>query len=206
MDEFVIDQSVWQRGLTFPALIEGMDVNQSAMQRRNHSVQLTSAEIERLAALTAQRRILVLTEEWCTDCLMNLPILARLAEAAPAIEIRFFIRKDWPELRTYFNSRDIFSLPTVQIMDAQFTPLAVWVERPQAAHQSLADWKAAHPEVERTRRRADLTSDQKREMLRAANERLLTEMEGWYDQRLQSETVREVAEVLEALERDPQGV
>ena len=80
------------------------------------------------------------------------------------------------------------------------------MERPQAAHQSLADWKTAHPEVERTRRRADLTSDQKREMLRAANEHLLVEMEGWYDQRLQSETVREVTEALEALEKDPQGV
>ncbi len=206
MDEFVIDQSVWQRGLTFPALIEGMDVNQAAMRRRYQSVQLTREETERLGALSAQRRILVLTEEWCSDCLMNLPILAHLAEAASAIDIRFFIRKDWPDLRTYFNSRDIYSLPTVQIMDANFSPLGVWVERPQAAHQSLSDWKTAHPEVERTRRRADLTSDQKREMLRAANEHLLVEMEGWYDQRLQSETVREVTEALEALEKDPQGV
>ena len=137
---------------------------------------------------------------------MNLPILAHLAEATMAIDIRFFIRKDWPDLRTYFNSRDIYSLPTVQIMDANFSPLGVWVERPQAAHQSLADWKTNHPEVERTRRRADLTSDQKREMLRAANEHLLVEMEGWYDRSLQSETVREVTEVLEALEKDPQGV
>ena len=206
MDEFVIDQSVWQHGLTFPALIEGMDVNQAAMRRRFHSVQLTSGETERLAALTAQRRILVLTEEWCTDCLMNLPILAHLAEAAPAIDIRFFVRKDWPDLRTYFKSRDIYSLPTVQIMDAQFTPLSVWVERPQAAHQALSDWKTAHPDIERTRRRADLTSEQKREMLRLVNEQLLVEMEEWYSQRLQSETVREVTEALEALERDPQGV
>ena len=45
MDEFVIDQSVWQRGLTFPALIEGMDVNQTAMRRRYQSVQLTREEI-----------------------------------------------------------------------------------------------------------------------------------------------------------------
>jgi hypothetical protein len=70
----------------------------------------------------------------------------------------------------------------------------------------LAQWKAEHPEVERTRRRADLTSDQKREMLREASERLLFEMESWYNQGMQSETVREVTEVLEALEKHPQGV
>lgn len=205
MDEFMIDESVWQSGLTLPELIDRMDVNQAAMQRRFQSVHLTQKELERLVALRADRKILVLTEEWCSDCLMNLPILARLAEAAPTVEMRLFIRKDWPALRTYFNNRDIYSLPTVQIMDADFTPLGVWVERPQAAHQALADWKAAHLEVERTRRRADLTSDQKREMLRVINEGLLSEMEGWYDQGLQSETVREVTEVLEALEKDLQG-
>jgi len=206
VDEFIIDESVWERGLTLPELIDRMDANQTAMQRRFQSVHLTPGEIERLAALKAVRRILVLTEEWCTDCLMNLPILARLAEAAPTAELRLFIRKDWPALRTYFNDRDIYSLPTVQIMDEHFAPLGVWVERPQAAHQALAEWKAAHLEVERTRRRADLTSDQKREMLRGINEGLLVEMEGWYDQGLQSETVREVTEVLEALEKDLQGV
>jgi len=204
--ELVSHQVDWKKGLTMNALMAGMTVNQAAMQRRYQLVCLTAEEKSRLANLKTARRILVMTEEWCSDCLMNLPILARLAEAAPAAEIRFFIRKDWPDLRAYFNERDIYSLPTVQIMDAQFAPLGVWVERPQAAHQRLAQWKADHPEVERTRRRADLTSDQKREMLREASDRLLLEMENWYTQGLQSETVREVTEVLEALEKDPQGV
>lgn len=206
MAEFVLHQEDWEKGLTMSALIVGMTVNQAAMQRRYQLVRLTAEEKSRLANLRNTRRILVMTEEWCSDCLMNLPILARLAESTPAAEIRFFIRKDWPELRSYFNERDIYSLPTVQIMDDAFIPLGVWVERPQAAHQRLAQWKAEHPEVERTRRRADLTSDQKREMLREASERLLLEMESWYNQGLQSETVREVTEVLEALEKHPQGV
>lgn len=206
MTEFGLRQEDWEKGLTMSALIAGMTVNQAAMQRRYHLVRLTAEERSRLANLKNARRILVMTEEWCSDCLMNLPILARLAESAPATEIRFFIRKDWPELRSYFNVRDIYSLPTVQIMDDALVPLGVWVERPQAAHQRLAQWKAEHPEVERTRRRADLTSDQKREMLREASEQLLLEMESWYSQGLQSETVREVTEVLEALEKHPQGV
>ena len=206
MAEFVLHQEDWEKGLTMNALMGGMTVNQAAMQRRYQLVRLTAEEKSRLENLKIARRILVMTEEWCSDCLMNLPVLARLAESTPAAEIRFFIRKDWPELRTYFNERNIYSLPTVQIMDDAFVPLGVWVERPQAAHQRLAQWKADHPEVERTRRRADLTSDQKREMLREASDQLLLEMESWYNQGLQSETVREVTEVLEALEKDPQGV
>lgn len=206
MDEFDFTQSDWEQGITLPGLIEVMEVNREAMARRYHAITLTGEEKARLAGLTAPRKLLVLTEEWCSDCLMNLPILAKIVEAAPALEVRFFVRKDWPALRAYFNGRDIYSLPTVQVMDDCLVPLAVWVERPQAAHKALADWKDAHPEVEHTRRRADLTSEQKREMLRKFGESLLTEMEGWYAAGLQSETVREVTELLEALETAQQCV
>lgn len=201
----VIQLADWQRGLTIQTLMDQMDVNQAAMRRRVASVKLSKAEQNRLMALNVPRRILVLTEEWCSDCLMNLPILVHIAEASPNLELRFFVRKDWPDLRLYFNIRDIFSLPTVQVMDENFLPLGVWIERPQAAHQRLAEWKAANPEMEHTRRRADLTSDQKREMMRAFNDRLLGEMESWYDQGLQSETIREVTDLLAELEKTPQG-
>ncbi|MHB1482646.1 MAG: thioredoxin family protein [Bellilinea sp.] len=203
MEELQFDQTDWEKGLSITELIAGMTVNKEAMQRRHQSIELTGDERARLAGLTTRRRLLILTEEWCSDCLMNLPILAKLAEDSPNIEVRFFNRKDWPELRAYFNGHDIYSLPTVQILDDFLRPLAVWVERPQAAHQRLADWKEAHPEVEHTRRRADLTSEQKREMLKVFNERLLEEMENWYAQDLQSETVREVVEILESLEKTP---
>ncbi len=203
MEDLQFGQADWEKGLSITELIAGMTVNKDAMQRRHRTIELKREEQSRLAGLTARRRLLVLTEEWCSDCLMNLPILAKMADASRNIEVRFFDRKDWPELRAYFNGRDIYSLPTVQILDEVFRPLAVWVERPQAAHQRLAEWKEAHPEVEHTRRRADLTSEQKREMLKKFSERLLDEMENWYAQNLQSETVREVAEILETLEKTP---
>lgn len=200
MDDFDFSLADWQQGLTIHQLIKGMGVNREAMERRFRTVELSDEEMARLSSFTSYRKLLVVTEEWCSDCLMNLPILAKMAEAAPSIEMRFFIRKDWPSLRTYFTGRDVYSLPTVLILDESLNPLAIWVERPQAAHQALADWKDAHPEVEHTRRRADLTSEQKREMLRQFSDLLLAEMEDWYAQRLQSETVREVTEILEALE------
>lgn len=204
MNEFGFTPADWDQGLSILELIAGMTVNKEAMERRYHSIRLLDEEKARLSAINLHWKLLVMTEEWCSDCLMNLPILARVGEAAPNLEVRFFVRKEWPALRAYFNGRDIYSLPTVQVMDNALQPVGVWVERPQAAHKALAEWKESHPEVENTRRRADLTSDQKREMLRKYNEILLGEMEGWYAQRLQSETVREVTEMLKALGNPPQ--
>lgn len=89
MDEFDFTQSDWEQGITLPGLIEVMEVNREAMARRYHAITLTVEEKARLAGLTAPRKLLVLTEEWCSDCLMNLPILAKIVEAAPASRCAF---------------------------------------------------------------------------------------------------------------------
>jgi hypothetical protein len=127
---------------------------------------------------------------------MVLPILVKLAQASGKIEVRVFIRREWHSLRSYFQSQDIPSIPVATFLDEQFQPIATWIERPRAAHHRLAEWKLAHPEVEQIRRRADLSSDEKRQMLKEVLDQLLVEMEEWYAQGLQSETVREVLELL----------
>lgn len=178
------------------AFIETMSQHQKAMRERYGRICLLPEECAQFTRLEKPIRIAVMTEEWCPDCLMNLPILARIAEAAPRMELRIFIRRDWPDLRTYYTGLNIVSIPVATLMDENYRVLSHWVERPQAAHERLNAWKAAHPEIEEIRRRFDLSSDQKRAMLKEINDRLLVEMESWYDGGLQSETIREVGELL----------
>lgn len=127
---------------------------------------------------------------------MNLPVIARIADAASQMELKIFIRKDWPDLRAYYTEQNIPSIPVATFLDENFEVLSTWIERPQAAHRRLQAWKAAHPEVEEIRRRSDLTSEEKKLLLKEINERLLVEMESWYDNGLQSETIGEVADLL----------
>jgi hypothetical protein len=193
---FPIDHAVWEYGLTLQAYIDQMETHREAMQRRYREVHLSDAETRQFASIDQQIYLAVLTEEWCNDCLMNLPILARIAEATPHMEMKVYVRRQWLRLREYFTSQDIHSIPVAAFLDEDFHLIGTWIERPYAAHEWLESWKAAHPEVEITRKRADLSSDEKKALLKDVTAQMLVDMEVAYRQNLQSETVCEVAALL----------
>lgn len=196
MSNFPIDRATWQQGLSVEEFVGSMTQHQKPMQRRLQQVKLQLQEINQIQKLDRPLYLAVMTEDWCTDCLMVLPILVKIAEASGKIEVRIFIRREWQSLRSFYQSQDIPSIPVATFLDKQFRPLVTWIERPRAAHQKLAEWKLAHPEVEQIRRRADLSSEEKRQMLKDVLDQLLVEMEEWYEQGLQSETVWEVLDLL----------
>lgn len=196
MSEFPIERTTWQQGLTVEEFVESMTQHQEPMRRRLRQVKLQPQEIKQIQKLDKPLYLAVMTEDWCSDCLMVLPILVKIAEASGKIEVRIFIRREWQSLRSHYQSQDIPSIPVATFLDEQFHPLVTWIERPRAAHQKLAEWKLAHPEVEQIRRRADLSSEEKRQMLKDVLDQLLVEMEEWYEKGLQSETVREILDLL----------
>jgi hypothetical protein len=193
---YPINAGNWQSGLSMTDFIDCISTHKNAMRRRYDKVCKAIEKCQEFIGFDKKIFIVVMTEEWCTDCLMNLPILARIADVAPSMVLRIFIRKDWPELRAYYTEREIHSIPVATFMDEYFNILGNWVERPQAAHKRLSEWKAAHPEIEEIRRRFDLSAEQKRGMLKEINDQLLVEMESWYDSGLQNETIKEVADLL----------
>ncbi|GAP10051.1 thioredoxin [Bellilinea caldifistulae] len=196
MSNFPIDRETWQKGLTVEEFVESMTQHQEPMRRRLEQVRLQPQEIAQIQKLDRRLYLAVMTEDWCSDCLMVLPILVKLAQASGKIEVKVFIRREWPALRSFYQSQDIPSIPVATFLDDQFQPLVTWIERPRAAHHRLAEWKLAHPEVEQIRRRADLSSEEKRQLLKEVLDQLLVEMEEWYAEELQSETVREILELL----------
>src|SRR5437879_10698896 len=42
--------------------------------------------------------VLVITEDWCGDALYNLPVMAKMVEGNPNIEMRVFLRDKNPDL------------------------------------------------------------------------------------------------------------
>jgi thiol-disulfide isomerase/thioredoxin len=196
LSEYPINSETWQAGLTMQTFIERLTDHKEAMQRRYQTVELTEDEKKRFAALNKPVKMVVVTEEWCTDCLMVLPILAKIAAAAAQMELRIYVRREWPQLRDYYTGQDIHSIPVASFLDENFKVISCWIERPAAGHTWLANWKGQHPEIEITRKRADLSSDEKRALLKTVMDQLLVDMEAAYDADLQSETVCEVANLL----------
>ncbi len=196
MGLFPIDAENWSEGVCLNEYVREMETYQEDMQRRLEEVRLTVTELDRLSHVQRPIKIAALSEDWCIDCLMTLPIMARVAAAVPGIEMRIFSRSKWPVLKEYNNQRGVMAIPVYSFLDKSFEEFGMFVERPKTAEMKLTAWKAAHPEVEEIRRSFSMPSSEKKARLASIRIDMQKEMEVWYAEECQSGMVAEVAAIL----------
>jgi hypothetical protein len=94
-------------------------------------------------ALAAERkgrvRLLALAEDWCGDASNTLPVLARLAELVPEIELRLLRRDEHPELMNRYLTNGSRSIPIVIALDEEFREIGHWGPRPRELQQWVMD-------------------------------------------------------------------
>ena len=192
----MINQLLWAQGICLDEYVNQMEVYQKQMLQRINNLYITSAEFDRFKNIKEPIKILVITEEWCKDSLMNLPIIAKISEASPNIELRIFDRAKFPELWKYFQDQGFVNIPICWMMNEDFSRVGVWVERPKKAYKMLEGWKRENPEVDRIKLNGSLSDDEKQLKLIPYMDQLLDEMWNWYDTELQSDTVKELFDQL----------
>ncbi len=201
MNRFPMELTRWETGLLLEEFVAAMKTYQVDMRRRLREVELPTADRDYFSQIATMVRVLVMTEDWCGDSLMNVPILGRITEAAPGMELRFFIRSQSPELDAYYTARGITHIPVFSFLDANFHDIGTWVERPQAAHTAIGDWIAADPEVTKVMQDTEMTAERRHRALQEKFGSLSSEMEGWYADGLQAVTVQELKALLAPLIR-----
>lgn len=91
-------------------------------------------------------RILILTEDYCVDSLLNVPLIARLAEASPGAELRITSRDEYAMLARCFPGRGGMSrLPTVIFLRGPMQVLGYWSERSKSDDAWMATFQARDP-------------------------------------------------------------
>lgn len=188
--------SVWAGAMTLQAYVAEMRRHQAAMQRRLHEVTLPAGKLAIFGRLSERLRVLVMTEAWCGDSLMNLPVLARIVDAAPALDLRVVARSDVPELASYYAKRGVTHIPVFAFLNSTFAEAALWEERPQAAHRRLDAWMSAHPEIQQMLSNPSLSAGEREQKMAAAFPHLLEEMERWYAEELAAATAAEIKVLL----------
>ncbi|MBA8779194.1 thioredoxin family protein [Staphylococcus schleiferi subsp. coagulans] len=110
--------------------IQDMSRNQSELQSIYHQFELPSndSRIEQLKE-KGYRYVLVITEDWCGDAMMNNAILKHIAEGAD-LEVRAFYRDDNTDLiDQYLTNGKSRSIPIYIFMNENFEQKAVWGPR-----------------------------------------------------------------------------
>ena len=187
----------FRKGFTWPEYVAQMRVNRERVTQLFD--QVTIAPEDRRAFSEAVARhgghlyVTALTEDWCGDAVVNLPLVARLAEEVPGMELRLFRRSENPDLEQAYAADGVTSIPVLSFFDAEWREVGRWVERPAAAHRRVEAWWTARPEAAALRR-SDRPEDQRKR--RAVLRQLLTEMMEWYRDGLWNATLDELRSLL----------
>lgn len=76
------------------------------------------------------RHLLVLAEDWCGDASNTIPILAKLVEQLPGVDLRILRRDEHPAVMDRYLTNGSRSIPIVIALDADFRELGHWGPRP----------------------------------------------------------------------------
>ncbi|MFB9865297.1 thioredoxin family protein [Rufibacter immobilis] len=85
---------------------------------------------------------LVLTEGWCGDAAVHLPVLAALADQSAEIELRTVLRSEQPAVMDAYLTNGGKSIPKLIALHAQtLQPLGTWGPRPQVLQDYVLELK-----------------------------------------------------------------
>ncbi len=127
------------------ALYQYTLLNDSRMRRLDKTTRI-SEEIEMaFSSFSGNQTWLVLTESWCGDAAQSMPMMNKLAQAAPNINFKVALRDDHLELMDQFLTNGGRSIPKLIVVDNDTNEIVdSWGPRPSKATAIVNDYKAKH--------------------------------------------------------------
>jgi len=86
--------------------------------------------LERLSTLKKKIKVLVFSEPWCPDCVVSLPVLAKMAELNNLIEFAILPREGHEDFLERYKYDGKPRVPTFIFMNEDFEELGAFVEIP----------------------------------------------------------------------------
>lgn len=134
----LIDEKIAQKASTGheqnQMLTDFTKLNRARMKRLDKTQQILP-ELEIITKEITEKQVwLVLTESWCGDAAQNVPVLEKLAEMNPLIDLRLVLRDDNDELMQKYLTNGGKSIPKLIAVSADLEKeLFTWGPRPAAA-------------------------------------------------------------------------
>lgn len=122
----------WEDGVNFRVYLEeDVEENQELWSGVYEKHSTPEWAPERLEEIGGRWRLIAITEDWCGDASNTVPVVARLAEDSPRVELRVVQRDDNPDLMDRYLTDGSRSIPVVVILDDDLEPVGHWGPRPE---------------------------------------------------------------------------
>ncbi len=114
--------------------------------------------------------IAAIGEDWCTDVVHFLPVVAKLAQEVDGVELRVFQRDKTDLIESYLNQGEFKSIPVFVFIDSDWNELGHFIERPAQAtalmREESSRFQRENADLEGVTRSYDNMPDETRQKVR----------------------------------------
>jgi thiol-disulfide isomerase/thioredoxin len=137
-------KAILESGKSFEAWLEAAenDKNRKAMEEGLASQELEPHVEALLGALPRPVYVVAIAEDWCGDVVRHAPVLQRLAQAAPKLEVRYITREQHKDVFVRFLTNGGEAIPKFVFLSDQFVECGNWGPMPAADRALIARGKA----------------------------------------------------------------
>lgn len=141
-------KALWDKALPFHAFVAGCKAEHCGLWQGIYD--LARVPDWALAAVPsgASRKLLVIAEDWCGDASNTVPVIAKLAEQVPSLELRVIPRDENPDLMDQYLTSGSRSIPIVIALDEDFQEIGHWGPRPTQLQAWVMANRATMPKTE----------------------------------------------------------
>src|SRR5690606_10978713 len=104
-------------------------LNASRMRRLDKTTVIPRTDIEAFRGCAEKQTWLVLLESWCGDAAQAIPVLNKIAQEVPAIDLKILLRDENPELMNLFLTDGSRSIPKLIVLDEAYGVVGSWGPR-----------------------------------------------------------------------------
>jgi thiol-disulfide isomerase/thioredoxin len=101
-------------------------------------VSLTAEQTRLVEGFSRNMKVLCVSGIWCGDCVQQGPLMQRIAEANPLIELRFCDRDENLELAEAIKINDGLRVPVAIFMAEDFEPVSLYGDRSLVRYRAMA--------------------------------------------------------------------
>jgi hypothetical protein len=112
------------------------------MEQSRQELTLQPDVAEFLRALERPVYVVAIAEDWCGDVVRHVPVLQRLADAAPRLKVRFISREQHREVFVRFLTNGGEALPKFIFLNDRFVECGNWGPMPEKCRDLIARGKA----------------------------------------------------------------
>ena len=137
-------KAIFESGKPFEEWLEAgeHDKNREAMEQGLAGQELEPHIKALLGALPRPVHVVAIAEGWCGDVVRHAPVLQRLAQAAPNLEVRYITREQHKDVFVRFLTNGGEAIPKFVFLSSQWVECGNWGPMPAADRVLIARGKA----------------------------------------------------------------